>query len=227
VITGSRNDRVVLQRYVAAAQRTNDSLVALRDAMRASDPDRFLTVTEFGGFTDDAHTRADDFLMNVVQAVEYAGQLRSGVRVSDVSNFDDLHETYGDRVALSGTGYLTGMVHAFVGLDPVEASSPSAALTVAAARSGARGAVLVVNTRWQGDVTTRLRASGRGGVSCGTFRTLDAAPGRPTRAPSYGQLPRSVRPTVHRTWGTGALQHRFAAHSVTLLTFRPRPAAGC
>jgi hypothetical protein len=130
-------------------------------------------------------------MMNLVQAVEYAGQIRNGVRVSDVSNFDDLHEAYGDRFTLSGTGYLADLVHAFVGLDPVEVTDPPASLTVAAARSGARGAVLVVNTRWRGAVTANLQAPGRGGVSCGTFRTLAADPGRPTRA---ARPPAAVRP---------------------------------
>ncbi|GAA3817198.1 hypothetical protein [Nocardioides panacisoli] len=226
-VAGSSSTRKVYRQYVTAAARTNDALGSLRTAMEASAPDRFLAVTEFGGFTADGHSRAEDFLMDLVQAVEYAGQLRNGVRVSNLSNFDVLHERYGDRFALSGTGYLADMVHAFVGLDPVAVTDPSAGLTVAAARSGARGAVLVVNTRWQGAVTTDLQASGRGGTSCGTFRTLDADPGRPTRAASPGALPRSVRPTTHRTWRSGRLRHRFPARSITLLTFRPEPARGC
>ena len=226
-VAGSSSTREVYRQYVAAATRTDQALGTLRTAMQASAPDRFLTVTEFGGFTADGHSRAEDFMMDLVQAVEYAGQLRNGVRVSNLSNFDVLHEQYGDRFALSGTGYLADMVHAFVGLDPVEVTDPVAALTVAAARSGTRGAVLVVNKRWRGAVTTDLQASGRGGTSCGTFRTLDADPGRPTRASSAGQLPRSVQPTTHRTWRSGTLRHRFPAHSVTLLTFRPEPAGGC
>jgi hypothetical protein len=226
-VDGAGSTRAVYRRYVTAAARTNDALGALRSAMQATGPDRFLTVTEFGGFTTDGPSRAEDFMMNLVQAVEYAGQIRNGVRVSDVSNFDDLHEAYGDRFTLSGTGYLADLVHAFVGLDPVEVTDPPASLTVAAARSGARGAVLVVNTRWRGAVTANLQAPGRGGVSCGTFRTLAADPGRPTRAAGPGRLPRSVRPTTRRTWRAGTLSHRFPAHSVTLLTYRPRTADGC
>jgi hypothetical protein len=226
-VPGSSSTHTLFGQYVTGARGTNASLASLRTAMTAADPRRFLTVTEFGAFTEHGGSGANDFMMDLVQALEYVGQLQSGVRVSNISNFDVLHEEYGDRVSLSGTAYLADMVHAFVGLDPVAVTNPSASLTVAAARSGSRGAVLVVNTRWADGTTTGLEAPGRGGASCGTFRTLAADPGRPTRAARAGQLPTSVQPTSTVTWRSGALRHRFPAHSITLLTFRPRPAGGC
>ncbi|TYL52152.1 hypothetical protein FXB39_07090 [Nocardioides sp. BGMRC 2183] len=230
-IGGSTAVKAMHRAYMTGGRATNGSLVTLADAMRGSRhkgaADRFLTVTEFGGFHSSGRHRSLEFLGDLLRGVELVGQVNAGVRISNVSNFDTLLERFGRSYALSGTAHLEYLVRQLVGQTPVRVTGVPRSLVIAGTRHGPQGSMLVVNTRWKGETRIRLAMPDRAKASCVVTRTLRSAPGKVTRPAGVRQRPTSVRPVRRSTWRGGSSVRSFPARSITLLTVRPRTDGGC
>ncbi|WP_141012826.1 baseplate J/gp47 family protein [Nocardioides sambongensis] len=230
-ISGSTAVQAMHRAYMKDGRATNGSLVtlsaAMRDSRRKDAAERFLTVTEFGGFHSSGRHRSLEFLGDLLRGVELVGQVNAGVRISNVSNFDTLLERFGRRYVLSGTAHLEFLVRQLVGQTPVQVTGVPKSLVVAGTRHGPQGSMLVVNTRWQGETRIRLAMPDRAKASCVVTRTLRSAPGEVTRPANARKRPTSVRPVHRSTWTGGPSVRSFPARSITLLTVRPRSGGSC
>lgn len=210
------------RRLLAAARAEGAKLQRLRSMARG----RYLAVTEYGSWNHGRPTRDQfNFLREMTQAIHVIGQIRAGVRLSNLSNFGAVLQHHGPRASLSGTGYLMAMVRRLVGQQPVHVTGVPRSLVVTGTRRGPSGALLVVNTSLTARHTVSLQLAGRSASTCVGVRSLSAAPMKVTRPRRFGR-PTSVDRPRSRVWGDGALQQTFAPHSVTLLTFQPRT-SGC
>lgn len=220
VIRGSRDAATMFDQLMRAARGTNAALARLRAAANAAGTNPDLIVTEFGAFHRRPLQPSQKFAADLVRAVEYVGQLQNGVRISDVSNFDDLLEQYQDRVTLSSSGHLARLIGGFAGRTVVAVDGLPTKVEGVAARRASSAAILLVNSSWSTDRSVAVALPGRPRPTCVRVERLAASPEARTRAATSAEPPTSLRRPRDVVWLDGRLRVPLPAHSVTVLRTR-------
>lgn len=225
-------------RVLNAGRQEARDLATLRRQMRTDDTHgtkgRFLIVTEFGSLDSAIANQGGKFVHDMLLAQLLIGQVKSGVRVSNLSNFASFFERYksaeGPRFTLSSRAYVENMFRRMVGQQPVKMATDGAkgVVVLGTRRAPGKGALLVINRRWDAKYEPRIALPGRTRPACVSVRPLRIGPYQPTRPDNARQLPKSVRGTWKFAVPVGATKTwTFRSHSITLLTFRPRGDKPC
>lgn len=213
------------------AGQKNADLATMRHAMRQAHAHsagrRFLEVTEYGTLKSSFHQQKRDFVNTLYLAQLEVGQLETGVRVANLSNFASLFRQFGSgttaKFRLSSAAHLLALLGRIAGQTPEHVKGAAHRdINVFAARSAKVTSLFVVNRRTSGSWRPSVSLQHRTTLSCVTTRAMHAGLAADDR-PTLSSPSPSIQPTTHRTWRRGeAFPHgTFAARSITLVTIAP------
>ena len=215
----------------ALAQQLQDLRQAMRAAPAPGAGARVLAVTEFGAMYLTLEQLNSRFLYDLYLTQLLIGQVKAGVVMSNMPNFDLMFVKVGRTDTLSSRAHVVALFSSLAGQQPMRVTADTAAgVRTLATRAGQVTRLLVVNERIAEAATYQplLRIQEQpGGDRCVTVRKMHAGLADLNVPTTVDGLPPAASISALR-WDEGTqLRPVFESHSLTLLTIRPRTGATC